>query len=96
MHQEMPTGDDTFRVLDDPPQADLVRLLQLPEFRAESERVQQFAVWTITNNPRRNDYVGLTSGFSPFGTGPDDDEIAAIRVLFDAAGIDIGKYRALK
>lgn len=96
MHQEMPTGDDTFHVLDDAPQADLVRLLQIPEFRTESGRVQQFAVWTITNNPRRNGYVGLTSGFDIFGTGPDDEEIAAIRDLFETAGIDTSKYRALK
>lgn len=96
MHQDQPTGDDTFRVLDDLPQADLVRLLETSEFSEQSGRVQQFAVWTITNNPRRNDYVGLTSGFDIFGTGPDDDEIAAIRDLFETAGIDTSKYRALK
>jgi len=96
MHQVQPTGDDTFRVLEDLPQADLVRLLQLPEFRDESGRVQQFAVWTITNNPRRNGYVGLTSGFDVFGSGPDDDEIDTIRELFETAGIDTGKYRALR
>jgi hypothetical protein len=96
MHQDQPTGDDTFHVLNEPPQADLVRLLQAPEFGDETGRVQQFAVWTITNNPRRNYYVGLTSGFDIFGTGPDDEEIAAIRDLFDAAAIDTDKYRALK
>lgn len=96
MHQDQPTGDDSFRVLDDPPQADLLRLLETPEFSDQSGRVQQFAVWTITNNPRRNDYVGLTSGFDVFGTGPDDEEIATIRDLFENAGIDTGKYRALK
>lgn len=96
MNRDQPTGDDTFRVLDDLPQADLLRLLEAPEFGDQSGRVQQFAVWTITNNPRRNDYVGLTSGFELFGTGPDDDEIAAIRDLFEIAGIDTSKYRALK
>jgi hypothetical protein len=96
MHQEMPTGDDTFRVLDDVPTSDLVRLLETPEFRDFSGRVQQFAVWTITNNPKRNDYVGLTSGFSVFGTGPSNEEIASIRTLFEFAGIDTSKYRALK
>lgn len=96
MHQDQPTGDDTFHVLDAPPQADLVRLLQIPEFRVESDRVQQFAVWTVTNNPGRNGYVGLTSGFDIFGSGPNDAEIDAIRALFDTAGIDTDKYRALK
>lgn len=96
MHQDQPTGDDTFHVLDDAPQADLIRLLQVPEFSEESGRVRQFAVWTITNNPRRNGYLGLTSGFDIFGSGPDDEEIATIRDLFETAGIDTSKYRALK
>jgi hypothetical protein len=96
MNQDQPTGDDTFRVLDDVPQPDLLRLLETPEFMDQSGRVQQFAVWTITNNPKRSGYVGLTSGFDIFGTGPDDEEIAAIRDLFETAGIDTGKYRALK
>lgn len=96
MHQDQPTGDDTFRVLDDLPVGDLVRLLETPEFRDFSGRVQQFAVWTITNNPKRNDYVGLTSGFSVFGTGPSDEEIASIKTLLEMAGIDTSKYRALK
>ncbi|MEP7378549.1 MAG: hypothetical protein ABI725_03205 [Chloroflexota bacterium] len=96
MHQDQPTGDDTFHVVDAPPQADLIRLLQIPDFREESGRVQQFAVWTATNNPGRNGYVGLTSGFDIFGTGPNDDEIDAVRTLFNTAGIDTDKYRALK
>jgi hypothetical protein len=96
MHQDQPTADDTFRVLDDPATADLYRLLATPDFTDLSGRVQQFAVWTITNNPKRNDFVGLRSGFDVFGSGPDDDEIAAIREIFETAGIDTSKYRALK
>ena len=96
MHQDQPSGDDTFRVLDDRPEQDLVRLLATTEFADADGRVQQFAVWTITNNPKRNGYVGLTSGFSVFGSGPDDEEIDAIRHLFDMADIDMGKYRALR
>ena len=96
MHQEQPTGDDTFRVLEDQPENDLLLLLGTPDFADATGRVTQFAVWTITNNPKRNGYVGLTSGFEIFGSGPDDEEIAAIRDLFDAAGIDIDKYRALR
>lgn len=95
MHQDQPTGDDSFHVLPEPTTGDLTLLLKAPEFNDASDRVQQFAVWTITNNPRRNDYVGLKSGFDIFGSGPDDEEIGAIRDLFDAAGIDTGSYRAL-
>jgi hypothetical protein len=96
MHQEQPTGDDRFHVLSDQPANDLLLLLAAPDFSEATGRVQQFAVWTITNNPKRNGYVGLTSGFDVFGSGPDDEEIAAIRDLFDAADIDMGKYRALR
>lgn len=96
MNQDQPTGDDSFRVLNDQPAPDLVRLLAVPELADASDRVEQFAIWTITNNPKRNDYVGLTSGFSVFGSGPDDEEIDQIRTLFEAAGIDLGNYRALR
>jgi len=30
------------------------------------------------------------------GSGPDDEEIAKIKALFDKAGISIYKYRALR
>ncbi len=96
MHQDQPTGEDRFHVLNAEPANDLMLLLGRPEFGDATGRVQQFAVWTITNNPKRNGYVGLTSGFDVFGSGPDDEEIGAIRVLFDAAGVDTGKYRALR
>lgn len=96
MHQDQPTGDDAFTVRMAEPEADLMRLLGVPEFTAETFRVQQFAVWTITNDPRRNDYVGLTSGFEIFGSGPSDEEFASITTLFESAGIDTDKYRGLR
>jgi hypothetical protein len=96
MHRDQPTSDDSFTVLEDEAAPDLALLLATPGLRDATRRVTQFAVWTITNNPKRNDYVGLTSGFDIFGSGPDDEEIAAIRDLFDAAGIDTGNYRALR
>jgi len=96
MHQDQPTTDDTFTVSDAAPNPDLTLLLASPELADADGRVRQFAVWTITNDPKRKDYVPLGTSFDIFGSGPDDHEIAAIRALFDAAGIDTAKYRALR
>lgn len=69
-------------------------LLQRPQFGRAPFRVQQFAVWTLTDNPSRRGFVGLGSGIS--GTGPSDEEIDAIRALFEAAGVAPGAYRATR
>ncbi len=78
-----------------PASGDLVLLLNLPEFHDETLRVQQFAIWTITDNPERGGYMGIATGFAIFGTGPRDEEIERIRVLFEKADISIDKYQAL-
>ncbi len=96
MRQDQPSSSDSFTVRLTDPEADLVHLLGVPEFTAETFRVQQFAVWTITNDPKRNGYVGLTSGFEIYGSGPSDEELASIKALFESAGIDSHKYRALR
>ena len=96
MHQDQPTGDDTFTVTTDIPDSDLRLLLVEPTLADATGRVRQFAVWTITNDPKRGDYVPLGSTFEVFGTGPDDEEISQIRSLFLAAGIDTTKSRALR
>jgi hypothetical protein len=67
----------------------------LENFSEASARVKQFAIWTITDNPERGGYMGISTGFLPYGSGPDDDEIEAIRTLFISAGISTGKYQAL-
>jgi hypothetical protein len=66
----------------------------LPDFSKQSFRVQQFAIWTITDNPTRKGYVGLGTFVS--GSGPSDAEMAKIKALFTAAGIDQKKYQALR
>jgi len=78
-----------------PVSGDLVKLLYLPDFHEETSRVQQFAIWTITDNPERDGYMGIATGFQIFGTDPSDDEIDRIRVLFEKAGILTDKYKAL-
>lgn len=76
-----------------PATGNIMKLLNLDHFQDESSRVRQFAIWTITDNPGRSEYVGI----GPFGmgTGPNTEEIAKIKVLFEKAGISIAKYKAL-
>lgn len=94
MQLDVPSEGDTLALSVTPPPEDLLKLLQLPDFHEESFRVRQFAIWTITDNPGRNEYVGI--GYFGMGTGPNDEEIAKIKTLFDKAGISIYKYRALR
>ncbi len=75
---------------------DLGKLVQLTDFQKRSFRIQQFAIWTITDNPPNAvDYMGISSGFSPFGNGPSQTDLDAIRGLFESAGIDTTRYYAL-
>ncbi len=74
---------------------DLIKLLDLPDFQQETYRVQQFAIWTITDNPERDGYIGIVTDFGIFGTGPNDEEVQKITLLFEKAGILIGEYKAL-
>jgi hypothetical protein len=76
-----------------PQSSDLVKLVELPAYLKESFRVQQFAVWTITDNPAAKSFVGL--GSFGTGSGPSAEELAKIKTLFVAAGINPAKYQAL-
>ncbi len=58
-----PGGGETYIVQIEPPAEEVLRkLLGLPEFQDSSFRLQQFAIWTITDNPSSGGYVGLGSG----------------------------------
>jgi hypothetical protein len=92
MHDDEPTSSDTFTLAPKPARADLRRLVGVDAFHDADFRVQQFAVWTITDNPSRDGYVGLGSGGA--GSGPTRPEMRQIRALFEAAGIDTSRYRA--
>jgi hypothetical protein len=96
MRRDEPGGDDLFTISRSPATGDLARLLAAEDFAAASARVQQFAVWTITNDPARSRYVGLGSTLNPFGSGPSDEEFAAIRELILGAGIEPRDYRAFR
>lgn len=92
MELETPSESDTFLVSQGAISSDLMTLLDLPEFRFESLRVQQYGVWTITENPARCGYYELEDLFDVFG-GPTNDEVERILGLFQGVGIDISQYQ---
>ncbi len=94
MELDAPGESDHFAVSTAPVPEDLIKLLNLPAFLEEPFRVQQFAIWTITDNPPRGGYVGL--GYYGVGSGPSDEEMQAIRALFQQAGIPTEQYQALQ
>ena len=78
---------------------DLTKLLGNPDFRFETSRVQQLATWTITNNPGRDAYLGLTSNpkaQGDFGGKPSGKEFDYLRTFFKNSGIDTTKYTSIK
>ena len=93
MELDAPEESDNFTVSTAPVPEDLIKLLNLPGFLEEPFRVQQFAIWTITDNPPRGGYVGL--GYFGVGSGPSDEEMQSIRALFQQAGIPTERYQAL-
>ena len=95
MELDAPEESNILALSTEVPPEDLVKLLYLPDFHEETSRVQQFAIWTITDNPERGGYMSIATGFQIFGTGPSDDEIDRIRILFEKAGISTYKYKAL-
>ncbi|MFO0964259.1 MAG: hypothetical protein U0793_01550 [Gemmataceae bacterium] len=94
MHKDMPSPSKTFALGKTPAADNLKKLVSYPAFRKQRFRVQQFAIWTITDNPAtRERYMGL----GPFiATLPSDDEMRAIRALFLEAGIPTAEYGALR
>ena len=100
MKLSQPAKTDVFQV--DPKTLlpdDLVKLLSNPAFRFETTRVQQLAAWTITNNPGRDGYIGITSNLKAlgdFGGKPSGKEFEYLRALFKDSGIDTSKYTAIK
>jgi hypothetical protein len=95
MQKDTPDKNDRFRLRTGSVPRDLVRLTRLAEFGEQPFRTQQFAVWTITDNPSRSGYVGLgTAGGA--SSGPKLAELKVIADLFRAAEIDPDEYRAVK
>jgi hypothetical protein len=94
MHLGVPSQSHTFTIRRTPTSEDLLKLLSVPGFLDETFRVQQFAIWTITDNPNcQASYRGL--GTWGFGSGPSEEEMERIETLFEEAGISTDKYPAL-
>jgi len=51
MELDAPSESDSLTLSTEAPPEDLVKLLNLPDFHEETFCVQQFAIWTITDNP---------------------------------------------
>jgi hypothetical protein len=94
MEKKQPTASDSFTVGKGMASKDLLKLLRLQDFVDAPIRIQQFAVWTITDNPTPDEYVSLSSGPGP-GHGPSPGELGLIKNLFIRAGIDVNQYQAL-
>ena len=94
MHDDQPGRSDTFTVRAGLATGSLSKLLAGRAFGAATFRIQQFAVWTITNNPTRSGYVGLSS--VGIGGAPSASELRKIKSMFKSAGIDPTHYRALR
>jgi hypothetical protein len=94
MTLKAPGGGETYIVQIEPPAEELRKLLGLPEFQDGSFRLQQFAVWVITDNPPPGGFVGLGSGGQ--GSPPSTDELAQIRAWFEKAGIAVENYAGLR
>lgn len=95
MEKRLPDEEDSLSTICMTPNKDLLLLLNLPEFNDESFNIKQFAVWTITDNPARDDYVGI-SRFLSSSNYPDDDDFDRIKTLFQNAGINTDKYQSLR
>jgi hypothetical protein len=95
MRLEAPSGGEEYIVKIEPPAEELRKLMGLPEFQDASFRLQQFAIWTITDNPARGQYVGLTTT-SGDGGQPSNSELQKIAGWFESAGIPLDGYPALR
>lgn len=91
MHLDQPDYSNTFTVSSEPATGDLQRLVALTDFSFLDLVLQQFAIWTITDNPvTPYDYVGIdTGGDTRF---PQENEIETMKSLFIEAGIDLANY----
>jgi hypothetical protein len=91
MERKQPEFSDEFTISAEPASEDVLKLLALEDFRFVDIDLQQFAIWTITDNPYdRYSYIAIESG--GYSHLPQDFEIEAMRSLFAQAGIDTSKY----
>ncbi len=95
MPKKEPGSGDEFKVGQALAGEDLLKLLALPEFQFLPIRLRQFAVWTVTDNPRRDYYVGVSTSRG-ISEGPTVEEFEQVKDLLIKAGIDISQFNAFK
>jgi hypothetical protein len=94
MLRRVPKASDRLAPEKTPIPEDLLRLVTSPGFNNLPFRIQQFAIWTITDNPQPHGYVPIGTQF--YNNGPTTDEFATIRNLFKRVGLSADKYHALR
>ena len=95
MQKKEPGSGDELRVGPALASEDLLKLLALPDFQFLPMRLRQFAVWTITDNPQREYYVGVSTSRG-ISEGPSGEEFDRVKELLVDSGIDPAKYSALR
>ena len=74
----------------------MARLLALPEFQQAGSSLQQYAIWTLTDNPSSTGYVRIVRGPAvPLFGNPElsQETKEGIRQLFEKAGFALDNYR---
>jgi hypothetical protein len=93
MNLTPPSASDTYILSKIQPAPELLKLISLPDFSAEPIAIQQYAIWTITNNPKREAYPAFGSFKNTVAASSADFQ--RIRALFEKAKIPISNYQAL-
>ncbi|MBM4408315.1 MAG: hypothetical protein FJ038_06920 [Chloroflexi bacterium] len=96
MRDDQPGADDSFQVRATQASTSVMKLLRSARFPSEPFRIQQFAIWTLIENPTASGYARLGSGIGFGGSGPSSEGLDTIASLLTSAGIDPAKYRALQ
>ncbi len=94
MHKDQPGSNDSFKLVKRSLPKDLTALLALEGFPAADFRVQQFAIWTILDDPTRDGFVRL--GTFGVGSGPSSKEISADPEALRGSGDRPDAYRATR
>ncbi len=95
MQKKEPGSGDEFKVGQALAGEDLRKLLALPELQFLPIRLRQFAVWTITDNPPRDYYVGVSTARG-ISEGPSAAEFDRVKDLLIKAGVDTSQFNAFK
>lgn len=91
MELKEPSYSDVFSISTEPINEDLLRLLKSENFSTLDLNVQQFAIWTITDNPYDTySFTGIARGDSTERVT--EKVIEIIRKQFELANIDTAKY----